>query len=182
MLEAKKIVEKCDCGGKQADTSCYNCLRSYSNQRIHDKLQRRYVLEFMEDFFSKNVPLAEEQIILPIDWDKDNGIKSPDCKETFEEQFLYVLNRSGTILNEKRRFVGLMKDILYAYPKQMNLIISLYQMDIHKALQDTAEINDIFIHRFVKKLENELGISKENAAWATKVWCEIYGVQVLKKT
>ena len=75
----------------------------------------------------------------------------------------------------------MIKDMLYAYPKQMNLIISLYQMDIHKALQDIPEINDIFVHRFVKKLENELGISTENASWATKAWCEIYGEKVLKK-
>ena len=181
MFEAKKIVERCDCGGKLADTSCYNCLRSYSNQRVHDKLQRRYVLEFMDDFFGSHIPNREEQIILPTDWDKDNGIKTPDCKDTFEDQFLYVLNHSNTILDEKRRFIGLLKDMLYAYPKQMNLIISLYQMDIHKALQSVPEINDIFIHRFVKKLENELGISTENASWATKVWCKVYGEEILKK-
>ena len=181
MLEARNIVEKCQCGGKQADTSCYNCLRSYSNQRVHDKLQRRYVLEFMDDFFSDRIPSAEEQIILPTDWDKENGIKAPNTKDNFEDQFLYVLNHSNAIIDEKRRFIGLLKDMLYAYPKQMNLIISLYQMDIHKALQCTSEVNDIFVHRYVKKLENELGISAENASWATKTWCEIYGEKVLNK-
>lgn len=135
----------------------------------------------MDDFFGSHIPNREEQIILPTDWDKDNGIKTPDCKDTFEDQFLYVLNHSNTILDEKRRFIGLLKDMLYAYPKQMNLIISLYQMDIHKALQSVPEINDIFIHRFVKKLENELGISTENASWATKVWCKVYGEEILKK-
>ena len=71
--------------------------------------------------------------------------------------------------------------MLYAYPKQMNLIISLYQMDIHKALRSVSEIDDIFVHRYVKKFENELGISAENASCATKAWCEIYGEKVLNK-
>lgn len=181
MREAKEIVERCDCGGKLADTSCYNCLRSYSNQRVHDKLQRRYVLEFMEDFFSERIPAVEELITLQTGYDKENEIKASEFKETFENQFLYVLLHSGTIIDEKRRFIGLLKDTLYAYPKQMNLIISLYQMDIHKALRDIPEINDIFVHRFVKRLESELGISVENASWATMVWCEIYGEKVLKK-
>ena len=181
MNEARKIVERCDCGGKLADTSCYNCLRSYSNQRVHDRLQRRYVLEFMDDFFSDHVHSVDEMIVLPTNWNKENGIEMPDNTDTFEDQFLYVLLHSGSIIDEKRRFIGMIKDMLYAYPKQMNLIISLYQMDIHKALQDIPEINDIFVHRFVKKLENELGISTENASWATKAWCEIYGEKVLKK-
>jgi hypothetical protein len=34
---ALKIVERCNCG---EETSCYQCLRTYSNQRIHEKLRR----------------------------------------------------------------------------------------------------------------------------------------------
>ncbi len=41
-----EIVSRCECGGDAADTSCYGCLRSYSNQFCHDELQRGYVLEF----------------------------------------------------------------------------------------------------------------------------------------
>lgn len=181
MLEAKKIVEKCNCGGKLADTSCYNCLRSYSNQRVHDKLQRRYVLEFMDDFFGDSRLPVEELKDPFIDRNIENEVNTSDTKISFEDQFLYVLLHSGSSIDEKRRFIGLLKDTLYAYPKQVNLIISLYQMDIHKALRDASEINDIFAYRFVKKLENELGISAENASWATKAWCEIYGTKVLKK-
>ncbi len=34
---ALRIVERCNCG---EETSCYQCLRTYSNQRIHEKLRR----------------------------------------------------------------------------------------------------------------------------------------------
>ena len=54
--EAKLSIERCTCG---SDTSCYNCLRSYSNQRVHDILQRRYVFEFLEDFFNENLDSLE---------------------------------------------------------------------------------------------------------------------------
>ena len=42
---AYEIAKNCDCGGDEGDTSCYNCLRTYSNQKIHDNLKRRYVIE-----------------------------------------------------------------------------------------------------------------------------------------
>lgn len=40
--EAAKIVNGCTCG---EETSCYGCLRSYSNQFIHERLTRRGALE-----------------------------------------------------------------------------------------------------------------------------------------
>ena len=40
--EAAQIVRDCSCG---EETSCYGCLRSYSNQFIHEKLARRGALD-----------------------------------------------------------------------------------------------------------------------------------------
>ena len=40
---AKEKVLKCSCG---EETSCYSCLRSYSNQRDHYELKRQYVIDF----------------------------------------------------------------------------------------------------------------------------------------
>ena len=44
LKETYRIVNSCTCGVIKMDTSCYNCLRSYSNQKYHDLLQRRYVV------------------------------------------------------------------------------------------------------------------------------------------
>ena len=52
--ETYRIVSQCTCGEKRGDTSCYNCLRTYSNQKYHDRLQRRYVLDFLEKMFNEN--------------------------------------------------------------------------------------------------------------------------------
>ena len=53
--EAKKIVDECDC---DKDTSCYGCLRNFSNQRYHSKLKRSYASEAigeMLSFFNKKI-------------------------------------------------------------------------------------------------------------------------------
>lgn len=41
------IMKRCDCGDEDADTSCYACLRNYKNQKYHDILKRKYVIDFL---------------------------------------------------------------------------------------------------------------------------------------
>ncbi len=38
-------MKTCDCG-----KSCYNCLRSYENQKIHDDLDRKLAEKFLSKF------------------------------------------------------------------------------------------------------------------------------------
>jgi hypothetical protein len=44
LVAGLKKMESCNCG---KDTSCYNCLRNYRNQRIHDELQRGYAIQLL---------------------------------------------------------------------------------------------------------------------------------------
>jgi superfamily II DNA or RNA helicase len=44
---ALQLVRDCECG---RETSCYMCLRSFSNQRVHDQLSRGAAAEFLEGF------------------------------------------------------------------------------------------------------------------------------------
>ena len=44
----EKMVS-CDCGGETASGSCYSCLRNYSNQFCHDKLDRGLVIRFLTE-------------------------------------------------------------------------------------------------------------------------------------
>lgn len=52
LKEGYKVVSSCTCGGEQADTSCYSCLRNYYNQKQHDEIKRKYALEFYKWFMS----------------------------------------------------------------------------------------------------------------------------------
>jgi ATP-dependent helicase YprA (DUF1998 family) len=45
--KALEKMEKCTCGEPRKDTSCYNCLRNYRNQRMHDELQRGYAIDIL---------------------------------------------------------------------------------------------------------------------------------------
>ena len=47
LKETYDIMEACTCGGDDGDSSCYSCLRSYYNQRYHDELKRKYVMDFL---------------------------------------------------------------------------------------------------------------------------------------
>lgn len=52
---ALKRVEDCNC-----DPSCYNCLRSYENQRIHDTLDRKLAADFLLPLCDNVLPISEE--------------------------------------------------------------------------------------------------------------------------
>ena len=44
LVGAYNKAKLCDCGGEDADTSCYKCLRTYQNQQHHDEIKRCYVI------------------------------------------------------------------------------------------------------------------------------------------
>lgn len=50
MERTYQIMDSCNCGGKEGDASCYSCLRNYYNQKYHDNLKRKYVLDFIKTF------------------------------------------------------------------------------------------------------------------------------------
>lgn len=57
---AYKIASTCDC-----DTSCYDCLRTYSNQPFHNDLNRHLVVRFLQPLVEKVSPDPELQNFAP---------------------------------------------------------------------------------------------------------------------
>lgn len=55
LMSALKSMSKCNC-----DPSCYNCLRSYENQKIHELLDRNMAIEFLQQFVGTVIPVEEE--------------------------------------------------------------------------------------------------------------------------
>lgn len=49
IAQAFKIANDCTCGGEEGDSSCYNCLRTYQNQRNHDIIKRCYVKNYFKN-------------------------------------------------------------------------------------------------------------------------------------
>ena len=97
----------------------------------------------------------------------------------FESEFLNLLTKYPESINDKRQFLGLLKDYFPQNPMQINLINSLHTMEIVKAIKEADSLNTTFLYRFVKKLSDEQGIRKEAATWAVSLWCVSYGERVL---
>ena len=49
LINAYNRAKKCpeQCGGEEGDSSCYSCLRTYQNQKHHDSIKRRYVIDYL---------------------------------------------------------------------------------------------------------------------------------------
>jgi len=47
LIETEKLMTRNCC---DPETSCYTCLRNYYNQKIHNKLKRKHVIEFLNSF------------------------------------------------------------------------------------------------------------------------------------
>jgi hypothetical protein len=48
LVRAYNKAKKCTCGDADGNSSCYSCLRTYQNQRYHDIIKRRYVIECLD--------------------------------------------------------------------------------------------------------------------------------------
>ncbi len=49
LRQTLRIMESCNCGGADKDSSCYQCLRNYYNQKYHDILSRGVVIDFIKE-------------------------------------------------------------------------------------------------------------------------------------
>lgn len=57
LMSALYNMRTCNC-----DPSCYNCLRSYENQKIHDQLDRHLAEKFLEQFVGPIEILEKENL------------------------------------------------------------------------------------------------------------------------
>ena len=97
-------------------------------------------------------------------------------------QFTQLLQNYPDALNDRKRFSGLLKDLMPGMALQANLLLNLFDLNIHEELEKATQISNAFSYRFVKLLCDEYGISKRNADWAVAAWCTCYGEGILKKT
>ena len=55
-MSALRSMSECNCA-----PSCYNCLRSYENQKIHDLLDRKLAIEFLQQFVGTVETVEEDE-------------------------------------------------------------------------------------------------------------------------
>lgn len=98
-----------------------------------------------------------------------------------EQDFMSLLRDYPNITNSKKKFAGLVKDMLPGQPLQANLLLTLHDIGIHAEIAAAASVTNAFAFRFVKRLVDEHGVSRVNADWAVSVWCVCYGNNILGK-
>jgi len=98
-----------------------------------------------------------------------------------EQDFTKLLRDYPDLISDKKRFSGLVKDMLPGQPLQTNLLLTLFEMGIHSEIDGVSSITNAFAYRFVKQLMDERGVSGANADWAVSVWCVCYGKNILHK-
>ena len=99
-----------------------------------------------------------------------------------EQDFTKLLRDYPDQIADKKRFSGLVKDMLPGQPMQINLLMALFEMGIHTEIAGVSSITNAFAYRFVKQLMDERGVSRSNADWAVSVWCVCYGKNILGKS
>ena len=52
ILNAWQLMKQCNCGGTEGHASCYACLRTYRNQKLHDILDRSLAIEYLNSILS----------------------------------------------------------------------------------------------------------------------------------
>lgn len=57
LAKAISVADDCKC-----DSSCYNCLRNYYNQKIHDNLSRQSASSFLHHWIGAMTPVPEEDV------------------------------------------------------------------------------------------------------------------------
>lgn len=107
LTSAYNKMKSCNC-----DTSCYNCLRSYSNQRYHEHLNRHYAIEFLEPYLFGTHEFISEDSYDNLKSDLDDAIpKSATPNETSLTQLSneWLQDSSGLNLNEIKFYTDLNK-------------------------------------------------------------------------
>ena len=98
-----------------------------------------------------------------------------------EQDFTNLLRDYPDLISEKKKFTGLVKDMLPGQPLKANLLLTLYEIGIHSEIAGISSLTNAFAFRFVKQLVDEHGVSRINADWAVSVWCVCYGKNILCK-
>ena len=99
----------------------------------------------------------------------------------FEQKFESMLRKYGSVIDDKKKFTGLVKDFFSSQVKNINLLLMAYDLGLAADLQVVGRINNTFAFRYVKQLTEDYGVSRVNADWIVSVWCVCYGKNVLGK-
>lgn len=98
--------------------------------------------------------------------------------DDFEKALLKYPEKTGNV----KLFQALMADLFPHEKKWSNLMVSLYKLQIVECIQKEKELNNAVFYAMKKKLIDNYATSDVDASEAVRIWFEVYGKRILKKT
>lgn len=98
--------------------------------------------------------------------------------DDFEKALLKYPEKTGNV----KLFQELMADLFPHEKKWSNLMVSLYKLQIVEHIQKEKELNNAVFYAMKKKLIDNYATSDVDASEAVRIWFEVYGKKILKKT
>ena len=98
-----------------------------------------------------------------------------------KEALVTMLRRSPHILSDRKKLRSNLNDLFPENRRDVNLIMCAYDNHVFSDIDITDELDDIFVHRMVKKLVDNNGIQLQFAIDAVCLCCEVYGVRIKGK-
>lgn len=99
----------------------------------------------------------------------------------FEQDFENMLRKHQDIIDDKKKFSGLVKDYFPDKAKNMNLLLMAYNLGLTEDIEKASTVNNTLAYKYVKQLMDDFGLSRANADWIVSVWCVCYGQKILGK-
>lgn len=94
---ALQLARQCECG---PETSCYMCLRSFSNQRVHDRLSRGAAADYLASFLLKR---TESVVTVESSTPHVAGLEKARALDEWDEAALMANPLIGPVLTYARR-------------------------------------------------------------------------------
>ena len=69
----------------------------------------------------------------------------------FEKDFESMLRKYGSVIDDKKKFTGLVKDFFPSQAKNINLLLMAYDLGLAADLQVVGRINNTFAFRYVNR-------------------------------
>lgn len=83
-------------------------------------------------------------------------------------------------ISSQSRLQAMLNDTFPGERLEIRLLVSAYEMGITNEIKRSSLDNSL-ANRFIKRLEDDYGIDSSKARQAVLMWCDAYGVGVLKK-
>ena len=141
LQEAYAFVKNCPEKDCSEESSCYGCMRNYDNQRYHELLKRKEVINFLEDLDNTNnfniikIDKVEPKNI--IKHSSESSIEVTDTKDiNASSDVQLVIDEAKELLREDLDIIEILEDLQESVDLENNDISFIKQIEKETNIRD----------------------------------------------